>query len=272
MKMPLLVLVVIATAITLSGFALAAAPEIGPIEITGPIHLSAGTITKVTCNATVNDSDGFDNISGVSAVLYDNYTADAGSADDNNYHYSNSSCSITGSGNTSNASCSFLLWYYANPSDSWICNMNVSDSLNTTSAQESTALDSLVAISVHDFAYTGGSGGPIPLGNISKEAALNITNTGNVNITIDLSGGDISCDTGIIPAGNQSYSITSGFNYSNGTMLTGSPTEIGDYTIPARTDDSAPSKGSIYWLLAVPGHGVSGNCTGAISVDAYELK
>lgn len=270
MKRLWLSLLLIAIVIVFAEPAHSAAPEINYIEITDPIYLDSGTVTEIICNATINDSDGYDNISVVSAVFYDNASANASSSDDNNYHYSNASCNIAGSGNTVNASCSFLIWYYANPSDDWICSMNASDSMNTTNGYVSASVEALAAMSVTAISYTGKSGGAISLGNISNEAVMNITNTGNVNLSFELSGGNISCVTGIIPVSNQSYSINSGFNYSNGTLLTSTPTEVSNFIVPPRTDDAAPSTSNIYWLLAVPGYGAGGNCTGTISINGYE--
>jgi len=242
-------------------------PVITGIMITDPAYLNTGTVTEISCNATIDDSDGYLNLSNVAAVLYDSVEANATSIDDNNNHYTNSSCVIIGTGNTSNVSCSFLLWYYANPG-TWVCNMTASDGIGTTSNVTNTTVAELVGMSVTGLLYHNGTGEGIPLGNTSAEALMNITNTGNVDLGIELSGQDMGCDIGTIPVSSQRYNTTAGFSYASGKGLTNSSVSLAGFIVARRTDDLYPSSNYIYFMLMIPPNGIGGACNGTIHVNA----
>jgi hypothetical protein len=243
----------------------AAMPIIQDMVAPSSINLVAGETTNITCNATVTDSDGFGNISIVSAVLYDRAAAQPESIDDNNTHYSAMLCETQGSGETMNLTCIFGLWYYASASPDWICNITMSDGGDVATGSANTSVSELRAMSTSGINYAAASGN-ISLGGTSDESSLNIMNIGNVDISIEVSGTPLNCTVGSISAGNQVYNLTSGF--ITGTPLSANPTQVSGFLVPARIDDTAPSASTLYWRLSVPATGVGGTCDGTISVDA----
>ena len=264
-------LIVLALVLSM-GSVLGADPTVGAVSAPSSIALSAGTTQTITCNATIKDTDGYQNITNVNATFFDPGEASGSSSDDNNNHYTNSSCTLSGgSGNTTNAVCGIDLWYYANAASDWECVINATDGTgsggNTTG--QTITVQQLKALSVTSLNYTS-SGSSINLGTVSDEETLNITNTGNVNITVDVSGGSeaLSCDIGTVPLGNERYNTTSGFAFAGGVNLTGTATNVSNFVVAQRTDDASPSVNYIYWLLKMPDDGVGGGCTGSITVNA----
>jgi len=247
---------------------LATAPTVGIVSSPSSIALNAGATKTITCNSTITDLDGYLNITNVNATFFDPGQASSSSADDNNNHYTNLSCTLSGgSGNTTNAVCGLDLLYYANNASNWECLLNATDGTgsggNTTG--QTIVVQQLKALSVTSMNFS-----TINLGNTSVEEALNITNTGNVNITVQVNGGStaMNCGIGTIPLGNERYNITSGFNFVNGTNLTGTAANVNNFVVARRTNDASPSVNYIYWLLKMPADGVGGVCSGTITVNA----
>jgi len=267
-----LIMILLLLVISLN-YVFGAAPVVGPVSASTPINLNAGSTKDVSCNATITDLDGFQNITIANATLFDSTNANPGSPDDNNNHYTNASCTLSGgSGNTTNAVCGFSLQYYANPGTSWECNMTAYDDVNTGSntTGQTITVEELKALIVTSLSFDNGTGSSIDLGNTSGEETLNITNTGNINITVQVSGDSnaMSCSIGTIPLSNERYNITSGFSFAGGIQLTSTATNVSGFIVPQRTNDASPSINFIYWLLRMPTTGVGGSCSGNITVSA----
>jgi hypothetical protein len=109
--------------------------------------------------------------------------------------------------------------------------------------------------------------------NSSSANSTNITNEGNVQLDIQVSGnGDMSCTSGTIPVGNIHYNATSGQDYAVMCVLT----HIATDTCPslsstfnlAKTTDGTPSTKDTYWKLRVPSSNVGRICNGTILFTA----
>ncbi len=240
--------------------------SIQSVEIEPIIYPAAGTYITVYCNATIIDYDGTGNISSINATIYNSDTAGPDDEDDNNNHYTNASCSTSSYGNTTNVSCGFLLWYYAEPGTNWYCSITADDGGSTDISSLQFKVEELQALTISEIGFSDRTGNALDLGEISEQATMNITNIGNTNISVSISGSDMSCDQGTIPVENQRYSTTDGFGYRDGTSLTDRATTVAGLTIPFRTDSVAVSY--LYWLIQIPDTGVIGNCTGTISASA----
>jgi len=68
-------------------------PDIIGITLQNPITLSAGVTTMVSCNISILDYNGFADIQTVNATIFHTLFSNQSAADDNNTHYTNSSCS-----------------------------------------------------------------------------------------------------------------------------------------------------------------------------------
>ena len=105
-----------------------------------PIDLNIGSTRKVFCNATIGDLNNMSDIDYVNSTLYFNPVGPL-AGDDNNYHYTNSTCSIiSGSEYSAEYSCSYNILYYAN-NGTWACNITAFD---TSSASGSNIISSFV--------------------------------------------------------------------------------------------------------------------------------
>ena len=251
------------------------APIISNLNIDNPIDLNAGSVKIIYCNFTVTDNDNVSDIKSINSTLYHN-SVNSNSKDDNNDHYTNNSCEITGSSEfNQDYSCSFSMLYYSNLG-TWSCNAtaydnsNASGSLKTdTNVNELIALD--VAQSVIDY-------GNLQVGNISQEDSnLTITNLGNRGINITLEGYGITEGDGLamdclqnnIPVGYEKYSVNFQENYINMINLTTTAQQIGNFTLPQRTDDEEykEDRNNTYWKIKIP-YGVKGSCNGSIKLIA----
>ncbi len=258
-----------------------------------PVNLTEGTTTTLYIHGEYTDNNGCGDVSdqqgagdgGITAVLYRSGVGSSCSADNNNcYVISSSSCSITGCAGggdvTASYECTVNVEYYADPTDAgayaaenWMATVKARDEADADGTKDSVGFEvsSLLALDVSatlDY-------GSLAFNEVSTEKNLTVTNTGNIALDYytkaEADGshpnGAMACDLGTIPAGNQEYSLTSGFTYGNGTDLTDSNTLV-NATIAARTDDLNPSTRLLYWRIQIPASGLKGTCSGTTSFTA----
>ncbi|MBU0646659.1 hypothetical protein KJ611_04310 [Patescibacteria group bacterium] len=261
---------------TISGGARPAASAVSIDSGAASVNLTENTTTTVSCTATVSDTDGYASITSVKAQLYRTGVGSA-AADDNNNHYTlegDSECvPSSGSGNTEYYTCDFEVYYYADPTDAgaysaqqWECLVIPEDAGGQgTPDSDGIEMNSLAALNVTSAINYG----TLDLGedtNLVRQNAT-ITNTGNVNIDVEFSGTNMSCDSGFVPVGGQKYS-TKDEKYSlMDYVLSASPVEQ-DIDLAAQTDDAVVSTDEIYWGLAAPATGAGGYCTGTNTISA----
>ena len=238
------------------------------------ITLSGGSGRIVTCNATIRDWNGYNDIVAVNATLYYAPTANHTDPDNNNTHYSNLSCSNTGNGAnyTVNWVCGFNVYYYAN-NGTWNCNVTAKDNQSKTNwRQNSTYIYSLYALNVTD----GIDYGNAAVEEYTQNTTANITNFGNmaINITIEGYGAvrndglAMNCSLGgNISISNEKYALID-VDYATKTALTGSSQLIPGLTMPKQTD-STQIINTTYWELYVSSNNVpGGNCSGNVLFTA----
>jgi len=233
----------------------------------GQIDLSAGGLILVYCNASINDTNGYQDILSARAVIYDGAVANPGSADNNESHYSNTTCSLSaGSGLTRDTSCAFNVRYYANNA-TWTCNVTAfdTDNLNGTGSATS-AVNLLVALNISTSILDYGSIAPL-----AESASVTeiITNHGNWQMDMVLNGTSMPCTTaGTIPAAAQHYNVTgTGVTYATMTALSGSPVTEVSFNLAKRTDASGDTTRTTYWKIVAP-IGTKGVCSGNVSMAA----
>ena len=242
----------------------AAAPLVYNITIIDPINLLEGSTVGVYCNATLSDSDGWGNISTINSTIWHSSSTE-GAADDNNDHYTNSSCSLGTNSSATDvpANCRFDMQYYSN-SGNWTCKIRANDGSSTGTNETNTTINTLLALSVSNTINFGA----MSLGDTSTDSTENVTsveNTGNTGIDIQLSGDAMSCTPGSITASNIKYSTVDNTAYSSMTALSGTATTL-DINISQRTD-STTSKNT-FWKIDIPTTGVGGSCSSTITFTA----
>lgn len=252
-----------------------AAPTVGTVTATTPVTLSSGSTVIAWCNATITDTNGYSDVSAVNATIYHS-TSSEGASDDNNDHYTNSSCvTAGGSGTTINANCTFTLQYYAN-ANSWTCKMYANDTAGLSgSSTASVTVNNLTGLSVPST---------IAFGELALAATSSVdinhtvTNYGNTQLDIQLSGTDaadntanaFNCTIGTVPVGNTKYNVTQyAQDYTaNMTALTGSAVTRTEFDLAQRTSEVSASTAKTYWKTKMPTTGVGGSCAGKLIFGA----
>jgi len=255
----------------------------------GEIDLTPATTTQVICKGTIIEYDGNKSLKNVTSEFFDNSASSYGSSNDNNNHYTNSSCLLNLSyGNQTEASfsCGFQIEYYAN-SGNWNCTVKATDNLSISKiGSNKTKINTLLALGVPsptDYGKINATG-------VSPEFKINVTNYGNTKINLSLSGyartiGDglaMNCSKGAVQNISimyEKYNLTtsnSGImnlaqfesHYKNLT----SNVKVNKFNLNYRQNDTSPyidDTNSTYWRIYVP-LGVAGGCSGNIVFGAVQ--
>ncbi|RLE41570.1 hypothetical protein DRJ48_05295, partial [Candidatus Woesearchaeota archaeon] len=240
--------------------------------------LEQGTYHTIICNATVNDTNGYGDITTVNATIYKYPEYGPNSSQDNNYKYSNASCRqyATSGVITAYYTCKFNVWYYAY-NGTWRCNVTAIDNSSATnSSYDDSIIDPLFAI---NLSTTEIDFGELEPGQSSSDQEVNVTNFGNMNLTIAVKGygvteGDgwaMNCTVGNISIGYERYALDPGIAWDSMTQLTSSFTNIAGLTVYQRVDDNdnamINSTNSTYWKIKAP-FGTKGQCNGTLVFSA----
>ncbi len=258
------------------------------------ITLIANDTATVYCEAVIRDYNNDDTISTVTAEFFDNAFSSYGGGDDNNTHYTNSSCNISTDFGTWNevtdddylalANCTFEVYYYANAT-TWNCSVWVNDTSGLDGFGSGTGtINQLLAVGLPSYINYG----TVNATYVSAENATNVTNVGNVDLNLSLSGygrteGDgwaMNCTLGSLGGillGFQKYNLTESHNYGmslsdfdvNYTNLTSSPTVKTFHLLQRQNDtnQNVDDYNTTYWRIYVP-LGVAGTCNGTIIFGA----
>jgi len=242
----------------------------------GNITISAGGFKSVTCNASVRDWNGYNDIVYVNSTLYfvNNKSSDT---DDNNTHYTNASCTTNSSTGTYTGvySCVFNVAYYAN-NGTWYCNVTAKDAYPTSNSSgynsNTTVFYPVYALNVSD----GINYGSIAVEEYSADIGANITNFGNMPINITVEGYGVNRSDGLamncsisgnISVGNERFTTISGTGFGSKTSLSSSAQIISGLTMPKQTISDTPIINATYWQLYIPPN-PAGNCTGYVLFSA----
>jgi len=254
-------------------------PEITNITCNGgsAITLTAGGTKQVLCIVKIRDYNGGNTISTTNATFY-YYLNVASDPDDNNSHYTNTSCiedSVDGLNATWN--CTWNILYYAN-NGTWIANITVMDDYNMTArGTRNATISTLYALNVTDTIDFGN----MAVGDTTPGDPLqaNVTNLGNMNINVTVKGfaGDnettganyaMFCAYRNITISNERYN-TSVSTYDDMTRLTGAATTIQGFTVIQQTNDAVQETNTTYWRLHVnTTNNPFGMCNGTVVFGA----
>ncbi len=236
------------------------------------VTLIESTTKDVVCVATVTDTDGYTDISSVTADLFrTSQTVSSGLDDNDHYQLSGDSQCVPsgGAGNSETYTCTFAVQYFAdatdtgspNAADDWTCRVMPSDSAGEgTSASDTIEVDSLFALEVTASIDYGSLDPDSDTGSTNQQ--VTVTNTGNRDMDPQVSGGDMVSGINSIAVGQQKYA-SAGFTYtSGGTTLSTTPATL-DLALPQRT--AAVVDALVYWGIGIldgtPGGGYAGTNT-----------
>ena len=250
------------------------------------IDLEQGTTENLTCNATVDDLNGWEDIVGVNATIYDSDTHNSSSVDDKNFKYFTSSCTNE-TINTSalEFSCVFFVWYYANNA-TWNCNVSAIDAVNASDTEVDATppiINKLVALNLSANLIDFDELAPGATTQDVDEPIVNVTNTGNSNFNLSVDGfgtinGDglaMNCTSGNISIEMIHYNYTDDQNYDTSMWNLSDdqlPAGIPGLSILQRVDDNDDKKinstNSTYWKLRIPVGSARGFCNGTVTFSA----
>jgi hypothetical protein len=237
------------------------------------------------CEGIVTDYEGEDELQVFFSEFFDNSVSSYGGSDDNNEHYTNTSCDVDasyGNGNQSYFNCTYNVQYYAN-SGSWNCTLSVNDGLEAQGIGSNvTTINTLLAVDVFSLVDFG----DINATGLSSEKVINVSNGGNVPINLSLSGyavdiGDgfaMNCSLGAnISIEHAKYNLTSS---SSGVSSLGEAEEryvnlssdvvLNRFDLNYRQNDSSnEATNETYWRIFVP-VGIAGSCSGNIVFGASQ--
>ena len=270
-------------------------PELLNVSIQGDaasVTLIANDTKIVSCVGLARDWNNDTDITSANAEFFDTVASSYGGGDDNNEHYTNDSCNINYSfvswngisdnNYTALVNCTYKVHYYANPQN-WNCTMVVNDSIDWTDiGSDNISISQLLAVGLPDSINYG----TVNATSVSNENITNVTNYGNVDLNLSLSGyavnvGDgnaMNCTLGTlknISIEYEKYNLTTSIPgvltlsefESNYTNLTESPV-VNGFDLDYRQDDSVNNaKNETYWRIYVP-EGVAGTCSGNIVFGA----
>lgn len=248
-------------------------PVITEVMLPTDITLTAGEVTLISCNVSIRDYNGGNDVTGVNATFFIAPSVHA-SADDNNTHYTNSSCAIAGgpSGQYVNYTCSFPIEYYAN-NGSWACNASVIDNKNLTgSNSNTTAINALYALNVTPLLDYG----EVDAGDIVGNITANITNLGNLPINITVQGygstpGDnlsFVCEFGNLSVDVQHFAANTTASFGEKQVLTSSFQQIFNLTVPKTTSGELAVNATWWELYIDPSQAAAGGCNGTLVFQA----
>ncbi len=240
-----------------------------------PIDLIAGGQQIVNCTANVSDDNGAADIIDAQGWLFRDGLARF-DPDNATNHYTNGSCGACTTINETSArcTCSFNMWYYAEPGW-WRCHVAGVDNVGVGSSfWNFTYLNQLQAVDVRPTLLDYGN----VLGGVpSGEENVSVINFGNVALDVDLwaygatQGDNLSMECkngGNITVSAERFSTSQGTAYASMTPLTGelATAPTANLNVPPQTGPDNSSL-PLYWRIQ-SGAGAVGECNGTIVFHA----
>lgn len=257
----------------------------GAISSVNLVELST---TSVYVHGSISDSDYCSDIIDNGGLNVSFYRSGIGSSQCNNMNDSDpencyfenvsSTCSITNCTTSStNASyqCEVAPYFFADNTtndyadQNWQALVEVGDGVASSTASSSVEINELLAIDITTVnSDTVIDYGNLSLGATSSEIIFDVRNSGNdPNTDLDISGQDMGCGSGSIPANNQKFA-TSSKTYADLDYYLSSAGQALDVDLDKQHSVSGLSSLSTYWKLKVPNSGIGGNCQGGFTFSS----
>ena len=255
----------------------------------GDIALTANQTTLINITATITDNNGCTDIDAVNATLFrTNISGGSGASDNNRTHYTitSSACSVEAgscTGDTdiaANYNCSINVTWYADPTDAGSLFAGTNWTVNVTpwdgggAGTYSTTIYDLKTLSSFSLLDTTINFGTLALGQNTTSTNQNVSmqNTGNEGLDFSFTGygvtsGDnlsMNCTLGNISIDFFEYNNTA-FNYSEGTSLTNTSTEL-DFDLDRGSGSENRPENVSYYGFRIPTDGVGGSCSGTLVI------
>jgi hypothetical protein len=188
-------------------------------------------------------------------------------------------CKVTnctgGTDVTANYDCRVPIWFYADNTTAgayatniWRSSIELEDGGAATNStrglnfevESLNALDTGTAVDYGGLALSGTS---------AADVSLTLTNSGNKGLMgIALTGGTMTCVDGTIGPAAQRFATQTGVAYADKRLLVTTSADIPNFNIAKRTSTSTAATSNTQWRIQIPPTGLSGACTGTITVTA----
>jgi hypothetical protein len=260
-----------------------------------PIYPNVGADKTFRIYADVNDENGNEDITSVSAKFY-REPVTSGCASDGNNCYTGMTCSVssTYSEVTQQYICLVTVNYWIDPTvlaaddypnQNWIISVTATDSSNaSTIGANSTKVDQVLALAGFPSAVDFGIRSLGSMTTAADNFTATVTQAGNVDADIEIyanSATMVCSGIGAIPIGNQkfkSYSTTNvGYAASTKTLTQSAQLmqlydgSASDGAIRRRTTDSGyTAAGHVAFNILIPDFGVKGSCGAIASVSVVK--
>ena len=250
------------------------------------INLVSGSVRRVFCNGTVVDWNGKDDIVAVNATLYYNKNKST-SQNDMNEHYSNRSCALVRSYIYNETyTCGFNVWFFAN-NGTWYCNMSAWDNA-TADFRHMQAFNSSIDLVKVNPLYGLEVPPLINFGELALNAesnphkVVNVTNTGNMKIDLNLWGYggtkdyrvepvennlSMKCTMGNISIRNLRFDTNQSVDpWTSMTNLSGQRfnPKVVNFNLAQRRSETTNSTNNTYWKIKIPQYTAKGQCNGTV--------
>lgn len=256
-------------------------PTINGTEIEGgnaAVNLVESGNYTVYCTGTVNDTNGYGDVTGLTGEFFHTDSNHLWETSDNNsIHYSNNTCTLTGgSGQFVDGRCDFEVIYYAT-NGTWACNLTATDTNSqkgASDAEDSIEVQDLIALDVPGLVDFGS----LYVGDTSGETTITTTNTGNTKTDIlldayglvDGDGKAMVCTGGGVGSIANSWlkynATVNSMDFDDGTMaaITDDPVLRDEVDLYQSNEVGGNSTQATYWRLRIP-TGVEGFCSGIVT-------
>lgn len=267
-------------------------PNITNVELNDNISgdeqmiLTAADTTIIWCAGDVYDLDGFPDLDSGNGTIWHRALSSYGAADDNRWHYTNSSCNLTEVTGTPNVNgllnCTFEVWFYANYSE-WNCSLWVNDTIGYKgNGTDNATMNRLVAVNspnttidwgtrAVDYAYdTDLDVSVYNEGNVILDLQLDAYNETSVGIPSNYS---FNCTLGQIPTDVIVYNDSVDSPYAQSTSFSNSSyINVSDFNLdPQDGTTNSPTNKSAYFGINIPGQPfVNGTCTGWMRFEGMD--
>ncbi len=181
-----------------------------------------------------------------------------------------------GADTTASFSTTFSVRYYALPTSvtgTWHGFLDIGDDegLNATGTSASITIPAAAALDLNSVASV--AFGELALGGTSANQTLTIRNTGNTAIDYRIFGGNFSCTAGSFAASSYVTASTTNGSWLAGDVIgldVNDSAGLRDVTVSRNTNatDLTARTTTAHLKLKLPTEGVSGSCSGTVSVTA----
>lgn len=258
----------------------------GTNDFAGGIPLTVNGGKTVHINGVVSDANGKEDIgnNAIQVTFYRSGVTNGPTCTPNQancYNISGGACTVTDATSTTrNYTCPINLQFNAESTsasgtfaaENWLAKVTVTDTAGPAAANLThggVEVNTLLGLLIPNNINFGTLGLNATTTN-ANNAEQTVTQAGNIQADVEVSSAAaMNCSgAGTIPVANQKWALTDvGHADGAATALSGTPADT-NLGVLRKVNDGTPETKTLYWNIAIPANGVSGNCTGTTVINA----